>query len=226
MKFLLNPTTTHKMANLQKHCQTPLNHRFQLDVRWPKRLQISKILSHASKSSFSSSYLVLSMILTFWSFSVKFPLNPITAAQKITNFQNTVRRLIIILVSLFFLLIIRACIWGPHGKNLPEPRYHQKDDQFAKYCHASQSSYSLSFLVPFIKPTFWALTLNFLLNLVTKESMTNLQTTVKRLGNILFRKCFAADHQSDIFELLLWNSRRTTLWSKRWPIFKTLSDAS
>ena len=151
MKFLLNPTTTHKMVNLQKHCQTPLNHRFQLDVRWPKRLQISKILSHASKSSFSSSYLVLSMILTFWSFSVKFPLNPITA-QKITNFQNTVRRLIIILVSLFFLLIIRACIWGPHGKNLPEPRYHQKDDQFAKYCHTR-----LNLRIPLV---FWCLSSN------------------------------------------------------------------
>ena len=59
-----------------KHCQTPLNHRFQLDLRWPKRLQISKILSHASKSSFSSSYFVLSMILTFWSFYGKIPTEP------------------------------------------------------------------------------------------------------------------------------------------------------
>ena len=34
----------------------------------PRRLQISKILSHASESSLVSSYLVLSIIVTFWSF--------------------------------------------------------------------------------------------------------------------------------------------------------------
>jgi len=51
------------------------------------------------------------------------------------NLQNTVRRLIKILLSLFFLLIIKALIWNPYGKNPVEPRYIQKDDQFAKYCH-------------------------------------------------------------------------------------------
>ena len=86
---------------------------------------------------------------------MKFSLNPITA-QKITNFQNTVRRLKIILLSLFFLLIIRASIWNPHGKNLADPRYDQKDDHIAKYCHKpSQSSYSLRSFMSFIKPVFW-----------------------------------------------------------------------
>ena len=86
---------------------------------------------------------------------MKFSLKPITA-QKITNFQNTVRRLKIILLSLFFLLIIRASIWNPHGKNLADPRYDQKDDHIAKYCHKpSQSSYSLRFFMSFIKPVFW-----------------------------------------------------------------------
>ena len=51
---------------------------------------------------------------------MKFLLNPITA-QKITNFQNTVRRLKIILSSLFFLLITRASIWRPYGKSLADP---------------------------------------------------------------------------------------------------------
>ena len=41
---------------------------------------------------------------------------------------------------------------------------------------------------------FRTLTLKFLLNLITKETMTNLQSTFKRLGIIVFRKCFAADH--------------------------------
>ena len=46
-----------------------------------------------------------------------------------TNLQNSVRRLKIILASLLFLLIIRASIWRPYGKNLADPRYDQKDDQ-------------------------------------------------------------------------------------------------
>ena len=41
--------------------------------------------------------------------SVKFSPNPIPA-QKMTNLQNTVRHLIIIVLSLFSLLIIRACL--------------------------------------------------------------------------------------------------------------------
>ena len=42
----------------------------------PRRLQISKILSHASESSLSSSYLVLSIIVTFWSFYVEILAKP------------------------------------------------------------------------------------------------------------------------------------------------------
>ena len=52
---------------------------------------------------------------------VKFLLNPITA-QKMANLQKTVRRLIIIFLSLFFLLIIRTSIWSPYGRNLAESR--------------------------------------------------------------------------------------------------------
>ena len=51
------------------------------------------------------------------------------------NLQNTVRCAIIVLLSMFFLLIIRASIWSPYAKNLAEPRYDQKDDQFPKYFH-------------------------------------------------------------------------------------------
>ena len=53
------------------------------------------------------------------------------------------------------------------------------------------------------KRHFATLTLKFLLNPITKETMTNLQNTVKRRGIIVVRKCFAADHQCDVLELLL-----------------------
>ena len=88
---------------------------------------------------------------------MKFSLNP-TTAQKMANLRNTVRRLIIILLSLYFLLIIRASFWSSYGKILAES--------------------------------------------ITKQTITNLQNTVTRLGIIVFSKCFCADHQGVIFELL------------------------
>ena len=134
---------------------------------------------------------------------MRLSLNPITA-QKITNFQNTVRRLKIILLSLFFLLIIRASIWSLYGKNFADPRCDQKDDDIAKYCHTPRDlRIHLVFLCLSSIRYFGTLTLKFFLHLITKETMTNLQKTVKRLGIIVASKCFAADHQCDILELLL-----------------------
>ena len=52
-------------------------------------------------------------------------------------------------------------------------------------------------------PHFGRFTLKFLLNPITKEAMTNLQNTIKRLEIFVFWKSFANDHQSDIFEFLL-----------------------
>ena len=78
-KVLAEPYYCPRDGQFAKHCQTPVNHRFQLDL-WclpserhfeavtvklslnaipTKKMQISKILSDASKSSFSFSYLVL-----------------------------------------------------------------------------------------------------------------------------------------------------------------------
>ena len=133
------------------------------------------------------------------------------------DLQNTVRQLKIILFSLFCLLIIRASIWRPYDKNLAKPCY-------------CQTPLTLRFHLVFwclsSNRHFGTLTLKFLLNRITKETINKLQNTVKRLGIIVFRKCFAADHQSDILELLLLNSRRTPLWRKRWSICKILSHAS
>ena len=121
-----------------------------------------------------------------------------------TNLQNTVRRPKKILLSLFFLLIIRTSIWRHFGKNLAKARYDQKDDQFAKYCH---TPINLCIYVVFwcllSNRHFQTLTLKFLLNPITKETMTNLQKTVKRRGIIVFSKCFAADLHSNILEFLL-----------------------
>ena len=125
---------------------------------------------------------------------MKFSLNPITA-QKITNFQNTVRRLTIIFLSIFFLLIIRASIWSPYGKNVAEPRQDQKDDQCAKYCHTPLNlRIHLVFWCFSSKGHFGTLTLQFLLNPITNETMTNLQNTIKHFKIIVFRKSFGSDH--------------------------------
>ena len=122
---------------------------------------------------------------------MKFSLNLITG-QKIANLQNTVRRLIIIPRSLFFLLIIRASIWSPYGKNVAKPRQDQKDDQCAKYCHTPLNlRIHLVFWCLSSNRHFGTLTLRFLLNPITKETMTNLQNTLKRLGIIVFSKHFA-----------------------------------
>ena len=135
--------------------------------------------------------------------SVKLSLNPIPA-HKMTNLENTVRRPIIIVLSLFSLLIIRASIWRPYGKNLADPRQHQKDDQFAKYSHTSLSlRFHLVFWCLSSNQHFGPATFKFLLNPITKETMTNLQNTVKRRGIIVFRKYFAADYQCDILDVLL-----------------------
>ena len=134
---------------------------------------------------------------------MKFSLNPITA-QKITNFQNTVRRLTIIFLSLFFSLVMRASIWSTYGKNLANPRYDQEDDKFAKYSHTPLNvRFHLVFWCLLSNPHFGRFTLKFLLNPITKEAMTNLQNTITRLEIIVFWKSFAIDHQSHILKFFL-----------------------
>ena len=136
------------------------------------------------------------------------------SAEKITNFHNTVTRLTIIFPSLFFLLVMRASIWSPYGKNLADPRQDQKDDQFAKYSHTPLSlRFHLVFWCLSSNAHFGPLTLKFLLSPITKETMTNLQNTVKRLGNIVFSN----------LQFLISKSRRTPFWPKIWPICITLS---
>ena len=85
-KFLVNEITTHKMASLenivtrliiivlcysysayhQNDTLKDLPRNCHLTPLRPKRFQISKLHSHASESSLLSSYLVLSIIITFF----------------------------------------------------------------------------------------------------------------------------------------------------------------
>ena len=183
-------TYTHydaKDDQFAKFCHTAINHRLHL-VIW-----------------------CLSCERHFGAISVKFSQNCITA-WKMTKLQKTIRRLKIIILSLFFLLIITTSIWRPYGKNLANPRFAQKDFQFPRYCHTPLNlRIHLVFLCLSSNRYFGTLTLKFILNPITKDMMINLQNTVKRLGIIVFRKCFAADHHTDILEFFLWNLRRTPL---------------
>ena len=120
-----------------------------------------------------------------------------------TNLQNTVRRLIIILLSLFFLLIIRASIWSPYGKNVAEPRYDKKDDQFPKYCHTPLNlRFHLVIWCLSSERHFGAVSVKFSLNRITAQKMTNLQNTVRRLIIIVLSLSYDAYHQSVTFKLL------------------------
>ena len=141
--------------------------------------------------------------------------------------QNTIRRLVIILLSLFFFCLSSERQFGALTvKNLAKFRYDQKDDQFAKYCHTPLNlRFHLVFWCLLINRHFGTLTIKILFNSITKETMTNFQNTFKHVEIIVFRNCFAADHQSDILELLLSNSRETPLWPNIWPICETLSQA-
>ena len=102
------------------------------------------------------------------------------------------------------MLFIRASLLNSYGENIAKPRYDQKDDKFAKYCPTPLNlRIHLVFWCFSSNRHFGTLTLKFLFNPITNETMTNLQNTVKRLGIIVFRKCFAADQQSDILDFLL-----------------------
>ena len=79
-----------------------------------------------------------------------------------------------------------------------------KDGRFAKFCHTPLNHrFHLVIWCLSSERHFGAVTVKFSLNCITAQKMNNLQNTVKRFRIIVFRKCFAADHQSDILDLLL-----------------------
>ena len=100
--------------------------------------------------------------------------------------------------------IVSCVSWFHRFRGVNGFTVSQVSDKFAKYCHTPLNlRIHLVFWCLSSNRHFGTLTLKFLLKHITKETMTNLQNTVKRLGVIVFRKCFAADHQIDVLELLL-----------------------
>ena len=86
------------------------------------------------------------------------------------------------------MLIIRASLLILYGKNVAKPRYDQKDDQFAKYFHTPLSlRIDLVFCCLSSNRHFKTLTLKFLLKLIIKETMTNLQTPRNHRFQEVFR---------------------------------------
>ena len=120
--------------------------------------------------------------------NVKFSLNPIPA-QKMTNLENTVRRQIIIVLSLFILLIIRASIWMPQGKNLADPCQDQKDDQFAKY-RSLNLRFDLAFWSFPSQSAFAAFSVKFSLNPISAQKMAGFQKILRRLIIIFLSSFF------------------------------------
>ena len=99
----------------------------------PRRLQISKILSHASESSLLSSYLVLSIIVTFWSFYGEIFAKPYYEpkdAQFARNFQTS-QSLRFDLVFLVLFIIVK--FQSSYVKILAEPNSGPKDGQLIKH---------------------------------------------------------------------------------------------
>jgi len=175
LKFLLNQISTHNMASLENIitrlrimvlCSSYSAYQQSDTLKllpwnchwspvWRKRWQIIKILSHASKSPFLFFCSVLIVLATLWSCCVKFSLNRFTA-QKMTNFQNTVRRLIIIVLSLSYDAYHQYVNLEPLLSKFPGISLRPKRWPICKVLsHASQSTFSPSLLVPLTKPTFW-----------------------------------------------------------------------
>ena len=107
-------------------------------------------------------------------------------------------------VSWFHGFIVSCVSWFHRFRGVNGFTVSQVSDKFAKHCHTPLNlRIHLVFWCLSSNRHFGTLTLKFLLKHITKETMTNLQNTVKRLGVIVFRKCFAADRQIDVLELLL-----------------------
>ena len=84
------------------------------------------------------------------------------------------------------MLFIRASLLSSYDKNIAKPGNDQKKDQFAKYCYTPLNiRIHVVFWWISSKRHFATLSLKFLLNPITKETMSNLQNTVKRRGIIV-----------------------------------------
>ena len=153
-------------------------------------------------------------------------MNPITK-EAMTNLQNTVKRLGIIVFSKYFAaLIIRATFWSSYREICPELHCDPKYGQFAK--HSDRPfihRFPLVYLCVSCKQHFGVLTVKSLLNQISTHKMASLENIVTSLRIIVPCYSYSAYHQNDTLELLPSNCQLTPLWRKRYPICKILSHA-
>ena len=150
-------------------------------------------------------------------------MNPITK-ETMTNLQNTVKRLGIIVFSKYFAaLIIRATFWSSYREICPELHCDPKYGQFAK--HSDRPfihRFPLVYLCVSCKQHFGVFTLKclWLIRWPVWKILSHASESF-----VLFYS-YGAYHQNDTLDLLPWNCDLTPLWRKRWPICKILSHAS
>ena len=155
-------------------------------------------------------------------------MNPITK-ETMTNLQNTVKRLGIIVFSKYFAaLIIRATFWSSYREICPELHCDPKYGQFAKH---SDRPFIYRFLLVYLcvscKQHFGVFTLKCLLNQIMTHKMASLENIVARLRIIrsfLLLWCLPSERHFRAFTVKLWLN--PIIWHKRRPICKILSHAS
>ena len=132
---------------------------------------------------------------------LRFLLTPITK-DMLTNLQNTVKRLGIILSGSVLLLIITAKFWSSYYRIRAKPNFGPKYGQHAKHCHRPViHPFPLVFFCILCAQHFGVLTVKFLLNQNTTHMMDNLQNNVTRLRIIVLYYSYSAHHQNDTCEL-------------------------
>ena len=132
-------------------------------------------------------------------------MNPI-AKETMTNLQNTVKRLGIIVFRCVLLLIIRATFWSSYCEIRAQPHCRPKYGPFSKHCQRPFiHRFPLLYLCVSCKQHFGVLPVKFLLNQITTHKMASLENIVTSLRIIVLCYSYSAYHQNDSLELLPWN---------------------
>ena len=141
-----------------------------------------------------------------------------------TNLQNTVKRLKIIVLRKYFAADHQCDVLEPYYEIRAKPHCGQKYGQFLKHCHRPFiHCFPLVYLCVSCKQHFGDLTVKFLPNQITTYKMASLENIVTSLRIIVLCNSYRAYNQNDTLEFLPWNCHLTPLWRKRWSICKILS---
>lgn len=94
-------------------------------------------------------------------------------------------------------------------------------------CHTPlKNLFKLFLCCSSLEPQFGAVTVKFSHNRITTQKMASLQNGVRHLQIIVFKCCYDAYKESNIFELLRWNLHLTPLLPERCKICKRLLKTS